>query len=516
MQVLHDTNEDMSNAFMKLHDYAVSHGILEMLPEFAQELRSTTEKFLILARKSSESGGGDSQAGSPGQESGVSDKSVRHQHDKSSSPEVVEAQPASNISNSIWGYSFSTGAELDPALTMADMTLPITHTAPISWPAEDPKQDLGYDMTIPALDDTDFTFSSPSLESFFSQSSASPTALTTTTPTLTPPSYSPYLYPLPLPSTMAFAEATFGRRLQRLTIESGYQLLTMTNPPQARYAKAFGFCLLFEPVEKIRARLRRGIEKSRGESLHHWPSPFWAVGGAGQHQFGTDAAVEEPHHQGKKRVGNDGTVDVAKHGFGTHFGLGPFDAPTADTRDRRLDAGMRIVLPGFEGEFFDPDEVEIYLHTRGVRIRPGQDYVTAEVDAAWFQGGGGGGDEEWAGEITPPTPSSSSLDLEMEAAAAGGWLGGNNVFGDARVAESLLAGGGKRIVTLDVGVLLRGECILRVHDYLRGASFGMLNTDDFAELVNNSTCLGRSAGFRPKDVNQAFWAATRSDGIMDF
>ncbi|CAN8097886.1 unnamed protein product [Discula destructiva] len=472
VQSLHATNEEMSNAFMKLQDYAVSHGILEMLPGFARELRSTMEKFLTLARRSSESGSGrDSHAGSPGLELGVSgeDKPPRSQKDKLSSPEATKAVPMPNISSSVWGYTFEPEAEIDPALTMTDRSMPDTHQ--LTTISQAP---VGYEITMPTLNNNNnnnnsFAFDTQGLESFFSQDSSTPPALTTTTPTLTPPSISRYLYPLPLPSTMSFTEATFGRRLQRVALESGYQLITMANPPKARYAKAFGFCLLFEPADKIRARLRRGIERTRHESLNHWASPFWALGGAGQRQPRQSDTNND--NDNDECVGNRGTADVAKHAFGTNFGLGPFDARTADARDTRLDPSMRIVLPGFQGEFFDPDEVEVYLQTRGVRIRPGQDFVTAEVDAAWFE------------------------DSEDTAR----WLG-EDLLGAARANEGLLAlnasrevllSAGKRIVTLDVGVLIR-------------------------ELVNRSVCLGRSPGFRPEDVNEAFWAATRSDAIMDF
>lgn len=502
---------------MKLHDYAISHGILEMLPEFAQEMRSTMETFVVLAKQSSDSGsGGGGQAASPVVDSGASDKSPGHRRDQSSSPEVVnDVQPKSTINNSVWGYTFDTDTEIDPALTMADLTLP-NSSALTQAP-------LGYEITTTStFNTTPFQFDNASLESFFSQdppTTSSPSALTTTTPTLTPPSISPYLSALSNPNTLAFTEATFGRRLQRVAIESGYQLITMASPPPARYAKAFGFCLLFEPVDKIRARLRRGIDSSRRESLNYWASPFWALGGTGQHhQLAAAAAADDNSSSGsgeekqqqqqqQGELGNRGTVDVAKHGFGGNFGLGPFDEKTADARDRQLDPAMRMMLPGFEGEFFDPDEVEVYLRARGVRIRPGQDFVTAEVEPAWFEEGAAGVDGLWA--VSPPSSSSSSSTMGGVPA----WLG-EDVFGDGRTVEELagLSGGRKRIVTLDIDVLIRGE-------YMR--PFGSRSNQNpiltaFAELVSRSVCLGRSSGFRPKDVNQAFWAATRSDNIMDF
>lgn len=456
---------------MKLHDYAVSHGIPDMVPAFAQELHSTTERFLMLAKKPTESGGGDDSRGeSTGRESGVSEKAAVKQPEKTSEQDVGEAQPAA-MGSSVWGYNFGTQAEIGPDLTVLDPSLP-----PDAQPSMTPAP-LGYEViTMPTLENASFPFDPNAPAYFLAQGApgapgATPPIHPSATPNITQPSFSPSIPAcLPLP-TMAFTETTFGRRLQRSTIELACQLSTMPNPPNDFFARVFGFCMLYEPIENIRVRLHKALEKTSQESLHNWRVPFWAVGGAGQHQFGGSSQQQQEEPQQGNPVGNQGTADVAKHAFGTNFGVGPFDARTTDTRDRQLDASMRIMLPGFQGDFFDPDDVEVYLQSRGVSIEPGQDYVTAEVDLSWFGGEEHGQEQQqaqaqatamyydqWAAD-TPPPPMPPQAAVEETRS-------GEGVFGATQPVADLLGLGGsthpllantKRIVTLNVDVLIRGE-----------------------------------------------------------
>src|SRR6266699_5557276 len=87
------TNEEMSNAFMRLHDFAVSQGLLDRMPEFGEQLRSTTEKFLTLARRSSDDDDAkdDEQLDTNSEGQGQSRKS--QPREGSSSPEPAERDP---------------------------------------------------------------------------------------------------------------------------------------------------------------------------------------------------------------------------------------------------------------------------------------------------------------------------------------------------------------------------------------------------------------------------------------
>ncbi|ROW08314.1 hypothetical protein VMCG_03204 [Cytospora schulzeri] len=513
VQGLQDTNEEMGNAFMQLHDFAVNMGLLEQAPEFARELRATTEKFLSLARKSSEDGDHDGQSDSPTQEADRSPRRARKE--KSSSPEVIGIQVPSEQAVLPWGgYLVRTEPDILPAVTVPDLSngIPTTTHAPLDYEI----------ITMPTPENASFPFG-------LHQDSVFPDIFGQTQ---LPTAYQlPPLSALPLPSSLASTESTFGRRLQRSALERGYQLITMANPPKERFAKVFGFCMLFEPLDKIRERLRASLDRTRAESLNYWQTPFWALGGAGQHQIQQDPS--------RGRVGNQGTEDHLKHAF--------------SGGDKKIDPRMRIRLPGFQGDFYDAEEVELYLQSRGVAIQPGQDYLTTQVDVASFEGSGARenqavpGLDDWpqsiddafdlrpsSATLTPPSLSpgtgsatdSTSLTMSDMPSTSNAWsahdgstpsgigtlqsqfpdffAGGNNSAQGGlggHVSTSTFAG----ITASDIGTPENRKTLvtLDVNAFIK-------------EIGSRAVCLGRSPGWRPKDVNAAFWIATRSEGVLGF
>jgi hypothetical protein len=355
VQELQENNEELSTIFLKLHDSAVSLGVLEQSPRFAHDLRTATEKILSLARRSSQDDGHDEQA-----EASASEQNTRQtQRESSGSPDSAGAQPAGHSPTvPFWGGYMVAN---EPVTTVPDVTLGLTSSNMESVT----QASLGYEIvTMPTFENASFPFE-------INSESPYPNILD---------SLSPYSSPPPLQS-MSSLEPTFGRRLQRRSLELAYWLLTVPDPPKHKYAQTFGFCMLFESVDKIRERISISLERTNSESLNWWQAPFWAAGGSGQHQLQQDNSGS-----GAARVGNQGTIDQMKHSLSRgQFGLGPFDAKVSETRDKRIDARMRIRLPGFEGDWYDPEEVELYLRARGVDIQAGQDFVTAEVDVASFK-----------------------------------------------------------------------------------------------------------------------------------
>lgn len=110
----------------------------------------------------------------------------------------------------------------------------------------------------------------------------------------------------------------FGRQLQRASIEAGWRLITMANPPAERYAAVFGFRLFFESRETILRRLRL-------------------------------------------------------------FSEGPSQGEAVSERDDGLEHRIRILYPGFGREFFNADEVEAHLGRLGISIPQNAAFVEAEV-----------------------------------------------------------------------------------------------------------------------------------------
>jgi hypothetical protein len=372
VQELKDTNAEMNNAFLRLHDFAVNQGVLDRMPDVGHQLRETTQKFLKLARKSTEDGSADDDNDNSPQD--LSNSS----HERSNSPTELVERPSVHsqtpgTQQPLYGGFIVTQESVPTTLSgLVSPTLPSSISAqPVSNPHPD------YEVvTYPTLDnasfpfgfDADFSFTTPDLAPSTSTGDFSP--------------LNPSLYPsLPLPNSFAAQEVTFGRRFQRSALERALVLVNTPNPPAQRFSRVFGFCLLFEPLESIRARLQVGIQKTNYESLNHWQHPFHQLGGAGTH-FDTSSMPPQ-------RFGNQGTVDIMRPRNGNGYGMGPFNEKINAAREALDGNYMPVLGPRFGGEFYDSDEMEIYLYERGVSIPAGADYVTVDVEENAFSSGDG-------------------------------------------------------------------------------------------------------------------------------
>ncbi|KAK1574735.1 BZIP family transcription factor [Colletotrichum navitas] len=526
---LRKTNEEMSKEFMRLYDFAVSKGMHESTPEFGRQLQATTEKFVALARRSSEElendgdlptsqdNDVDAQEASPTiGNAGLSD---------TSGSQDVAVKPAEMMYG---GFIVSHGEDTAHS-TPRSQTLTAMHTT--SWATDSqpqapqstaPQAPLGYEIvTEPTTDNASFPFGM-SFDDSLDQAGS---------PNLSGQPISETLFSIiSPPSSYAYQERTFGRRLQRSTLEKAYFLVCMPDPPPALMSRAFGFCLLFEPKERIKERLANCLRVKERESMFNWKFPFWNLGGGGT--WFDEMDETDYSRAGKLRgpVGNQGTAEPHRHKVDSMFGLGPWDARTEETRDLRVDheaAKLHMSVPGFEGDFYDADEVEWVLQRRGILIPPAADFVTAEIDPADFS------TDTAAGGQVFGTGSQSSVDdiigglrhAEKSPLAhfARGYVGmnlkptrasdiHNGAHSVARTEEALPAledidpsidpslggdafglgekpvngvsntGSRQRLVTINVGVLVQ-------------------------EIALRSVCLGRTPGVRPKDVNVAFWAS---------
>ncbi|OBR06949.1 BZIP family transcription factor [Colletotrichum higginsianum IMI 349063] len=553
---LRRTNEEMSKEFMKLYDFAVSKGMHESTPEFGLQLQSTTEKFVSLARKSSLEPEGDDELPASQENEGeaaqdTSPSRARGQHsDKSASPAADKPR--------------NPGKSLDMAATTATTTSTTTTTtaayggymasynnAPLhsnnarphphgltavhttSWAVDNQSQaphsmglsqaPLGYEIVTEATpDNASFPFGM----SIEHQSLMAPASDSHGGPSEQPLSEALFSM-LSGPSSYAYQERTFGRRLQRSTLEKGYLLMRMSNPPPSLVSSAFGFCLLFEPRERILERLANCLSVNQRETMFNWRFPFLHLGGGGT-WFGEmnemNVSAYPPIGGGggdggpdgssssnspRRIIGNQGTAEPRRQKVDSLFGLGPWDAETEEMRDLRIDqehAKLRTTVPGFEGDFYDADEVEWVLQQRGVVIPPASDFVTADIDPADFSidtasGGAAAGSSaqgtaadivdtmtrdhppnpleayarEWLGvNLKPTKPTDVDLGENIDPGLRGG--------ADSSSQLPTAAGANKRSVTINVGVLVQ-------------------------EIGLRSVCLGRSPGVRPKDLNISFWAS---------
>lgn len=66
--------------------------------------------------------------------------------------------------------------------------------------------------------------------------------------------------------------------------------------------------------------------------------------------------------------------------FGTGMSMGPLIQSVAETREKFLVDEFRANIPGYEGEWFDSNDVEVYLRGRGVTIPGDAEWVTIDLD----------------------------------------------------------------------------------------------------------------------------------------
>lgn len=182
------------------------------------------------------------------------------------------------------------------------------------------------------------------------------------------------------PVSYSACELTFGRRLHRQTLERALRLILMPSPPPDRFAAVFGFCLFFESKAAIIKRLETAMSRSQWEDLNNWKAPFTNLGGAG-----TFFPNQSP--PSAETTGNGNATPARPYGKPqpvNGMSMGPWGAEVQATRDQRIDYGadrrMQMMLAGFEGDFFDPEEVETYLGQIGIFIPQRADFVEAEVN----------------------------------------------------------------------------------------------------------------------------------------
>lgn len=516
VQELKDANEEMSNVFLQLHDFAVSTGALDRIPEFGRQLRATTEKFLALARKASEEGSKEDEAAnsSSGDNAKRRKISAPATRKESSSPEPVQ-RTQQDVDTSarkpqplLYGGFTITHEPLNDADLIADLSNPYVPPSTSSFNFEV--------ITQPTLENASFPFGAAPPEFDFSSFSH--------------PSPSPY-NPLPLPKTYTSEEATFGRRLQRFASERALVLISMSDPPAERFQRVFGFRLLLETKDQILAGLRRSVDRTATENLSNWKYPFYNLGGAGTH-FSSSSSSSAAH---TPPSGNQGTRDIFKPHSTSGFALGPFNQSISNIRDTNLDKDMRMGLDGFEGDFFDCDDVELYLRQRGVTIPPGADHVTVEIDPSGFGTNfvssalypfDNRNTHDPLSLLSPPTsgvtssslsPTSSS-DSSIPTTTKAGHSSWSGLVDPMLDGIFQTTGGSYMGLTVTSGASdfggINSSGLLVYGDEPRGAKSRRERVMvDVNLLIKNMTksaiCLGRSPGFRPADVDAAFLKAAR-------
>lgn len=349
VQDLRGTNEEMNNIFINLYDFAVSRGLLQREPEFGQQLQSTTQRFLTLAKQSASDDNSRDDVDSPDQITHEPHLETKHLSARQSiqnlpPPILLPEEPiATNTVNTWGGYTVSKDTSSE-------------EERQTEYSHEDTKETKNFEVISRATEDNaSFLFDSMDIQQYRAQIPS---------PTINEFSQSFYPYTqIPLPSTHSYFELTFARRVHRATMEQGYRLLTMPNPPQERFDEVFGYCLKYETKEECITRFQRALNSSTKESLNEWRAPFVHLGGAGTY-YPNQGSIPDNEFMPKFRTG---------------FSMGPFSAAFSPVWEN-IGSDMKCKFPGFGGDFFDSHDVEGYLRGQGFDLPPAADFITGQID----------------------------------------------------------------------------------------------------------------------------------------
>jgi hypothetical protein len=173
---------------------------------------------------------------------------------------------------------------------------------------------------------------------------------------------------LPPPKTYSFQERTLARRLHRACLEAAYHLLLDPSRRPQTFERVFKLSLLSRDRVRMAASLKQILNRGIDEPLDFWDAPILHIGGAGT------------HFPDRRRQRGGGLPQRERAKF--HLGVvGPQMLNLLeDAVASRPAAEVSVEIEGFEGEWFDPYDVEGYLESRGIHIDPMVSFVEAEID----------------------------------------------------------------------------------------------------------------------------------------
>ncbi|KAF2662415.1 hypothetical protein K491DRAFT_585408 [Lophiostoma macrostomum CBS 122681] len=392
---LQDIIEKMNKSFLAFNELAVKSGLLRTNPRLGQELKSVTENFVTLARAAEteedhEDHEADDDTGTPagrprspprGQHTDVGwgysarfldidlspavDKGASQQEEQSTNGSFFPIVPNSPRELArqhalVRARPMTVGEIFDQQRTQADQQLPFglmdmqgwsrpevsNHQNPHTFPVNIPTPDIS-----PLISPPTGRLPTPP---FIPALSKTPT-ISLTTKTVKPD------------WTYSFDETTFARRLTRAALETGFHLLSNAHQRPAALNYVFKLSLPYLGLEELRNRFKITLSRGTDEDLDSWETPFIHLGGAGTHY---------------PRKDTQGNVIPLPNAWNLKS-LGPRRIRAENTVDPSRSHDLEVDLTGFEGEWFDANDVQGYLaEKKGCNINPRDTFaeVMIEVD----------------------------------------------------------------------------------------------------------------------------------------
>lgn len=393
----------MSKAFLAFNDNAMSSGILQVRPELARQLKSTTERFINLTKTASKASD-DEREGSdieshdelqrfrrPQQSSNSLNLSNEH---RSSSPEDVPRQreilPLGYVrimDDSSDASGMVDAAMIDPTGITALGTDILPPSSNFGIDSLLQAAGVPYDKIQPNFDTQIFGVDSMKLPS-----APDPTNLAA----LRNPAVAQELTPT---YTYSFQETRFAKRLHRATLERGFHLLSTAHLRPAAFSHVFRLSLLYNTRDALLARFKYKLSLPPDAPLEYYNTPFIHLGGAGL-------------HYSKRRVANAFIIKPGPMMAGMRQAKARLESAEKSGEGYEIELDLRE----YEGEWFDANDVEGFLEEKGVRIEGMGSFAEAQI-------------------VDDP-----SIGRAAAASANGGSPEGNNVFSPPSLSDASASG----------------------------------------------------------------------------
>lgn len=360
VEKLQSTTEEMNNVFISLYDFAVSKGLLQREPEFGQHLQSTTQRFLVLAKSAAtDEQGHDEDPNHPEGKLGNNDADADCGREQQSQQQPSPEDEANTTMPSvIWGYQISKAEspenEYDLQQYYNQTHIPLNHLTEHQIISRTTPGNSGFSIDLSDSKIEQWRAEIPDMDAQYQFAAGLGSDYRSIRP----------------PSSFAHSEASFARRLQRTANERGFLLITSPDANPKILKRVFGLSLRFHTKEDLADALKKAVSQcSTKEPLSNWRAPFVHLGGAGTYY---------PLAQ------DDVTSDLMPK-LRTGRSMGPFTSTVMEGREKYMVDDFRSSATGFEGKYFDANDVEGYLRGKGIDIPPNTEYITVNLDMISLQ-----------------------------------------------------------------------------------------------------------------------------------
>ena len=338
----------MNQAFCNLNDTVISEGFVSLQPSLGKHLATAKEAFLRLSRNAN--------IGSDANQSDVDKDSISPDLANDSFPVLDKLQADTGIDHPSISSSALSENPSESSISTFGLTL-----------------DSSLDDSVDVMQNVGFKVAQNTHSNDRSQPDWMMSGLLERYKAQTPDYSLANLYASTFPQkfitpseTYSFHESTFARRLMRLSLENALRLLKDPRTPPRKLKHKFKFSFCFSSRAALIDRIHARLAVSSTENLEAWSSPRFHIGGAGLHYPRSAFA--------------DNTTPPPDAWWSEPIGPLQWKDPE-DLSYKDQNIVECIKRSGLDGEWFDANDVEQYLRTKGVYLDSGSFYAEVPLPA---------------------------------------------------------------------------------------------------------------------------------------